>query len=56
MCRGLKELGAEVADSRLPDIGNCELNHVEGKEIHVPGEGEDEDAEASVRDTGSSGA
>ena len=56
MCRGLKELGAEVADSRLPDIGNCELNHVEGKEIHVPGEDEDEDTEPSVRDAGSSGA
>jgi serine O-acetyltransferase len=38
MCRGMKALGAEIGDHRLPDIGNCELNHVEGKEIHVPGE------------------
>jgi hypothetical protein len=44
MCAGLKALGAEVGDMKLPDIGNCELNHVEGKEIHVPGEyDEDED-------------
>jgi serine O-acetyltransferase len=40
MCRGLKELGGEIGDHKLPDIGNCELNHVEGKEIHVPGEDE----------------
>jgi serine O-acetyltransferase len=44
MCAGLKALGAEMGDVKLPDIGNCELNHVEGKEIHVPGENEDEDA------------
>ena len=42
MCRGLKELGAEVGERELPDIGSCELNHVEGKEIHVPGEEDEE--------------
>lgn len=26
MCRGLKSLGAEVADLQLPDLGSCELN------------------------------
>jgi len=42
MCRGMKQLGAEVADRELPDIDSCELNHVEGKEIHVPGEQDEE--------------
>jgi serine O-acetyltransferase len=46
MCAGLKALGAEVGDLKLPDIGNCELNHVEGKEIHVPGEDEDDAEDA----------
>ena len=26
MCRGLKSLGAEVADRQLPDLGPCELD------------------------------
>jgi serine O-acetyltransferase len=26
MCRGLKSLGAEVADMQLPDLGACELD------------------------------
>lgn len=33
MCRGLKDLGAEVGDLNLPDLGPCELKHVDGKEI-----------------------
>lgn len=40
MCKGLRSLGAELGDVELPDLGACELNHVEGKEIHVPGEAE----------------
>ena len=51
MCAGLKALGAEVGDMKLPDIGNCELNHVEGKEIHVPGE--DDEDEDTGKDAGS---
>jgi serine O-acetyltransferase len=38
MCRELRSLGAELDDLHMPDLGPCELNHVEGKEIHVPGE------------------
>lgn len=38
MCNGMRKLGAELGDTELPDLGPCELNHVEGKEIHVPGE------------------
>jgi serine O-acetyltransferase len=38
MCRGLRSLGVEMDDLHMPDLGSCELNHVEGKEIHVPGE------------------
>ena len=46
MCRGLKSLGAEVADLQLPDLGPCELDspatdehmeHIEtGEEIEKP--------------------
>jgi len=25
MCRGLKDLGAEIADLNLPDLGACEI-------------------------------
>jgi serine O-acetyltransferase len=38
MCRELRSLGAELDELHMPDLGPCELNHVEGKEIHVPGE------------------
>ncbi|MEN8106569.1 MAG: serine O-acetyltransferase [Pseudomonadota bacterium] len=51
MCKGLKDLGAEVGDMQLPDLGSCELNHVEGKEIHVAGEQEE-----AVKEDGSSGS
>jgi len=33
MCRRLKDLGAEVGDLNLPDLGTCTLKHVENKEI-----------------------
>jgi serine O-acetyltransferase len=33
MCRGLKELGAEVGELNLPDLDSCTLKHVENKEI-----------------------
>ena len=33
MCRGLKDLGAEVGDVNLPDLETCTLKHVENKEI-----------------------
>jgi serine O-acetyltransferase len=38
MCRVLRTLGAEIEELHMPDLGPCELNHVEGEEIHVPGE------------------
>ena len=38
MCRGLKDLGAEISEQQLPDLEACELNHVDGKEIHDTGD------------------
>jgi serine O-acetyltransferase len=33
MCKGLKDLGAEVSDLDLPDIDSCSIKHVESREI-----------------------
>lgn len=33
MCRGLKDLGAEVGDLNLPDLGPCSLKHIDDREI-----------------------
>jgi serine O-acetyltransferase len=33
VCRCLKDLGAEVADLDLPDLGPCALKHVDNREI-----------------------
>jgi serine O-acetyltransferase len=33
MCKGLKQLGAEVGELNLPDLGSCALKHVENEEI-----------------------
>jgi serine O-acetyltransferase len=33
ICRGLKELGAEVGEIQLPGLDSCQLKHVENKEI-----------------------
>lgn len=33
MCKGLKQLGAEVGDLQLPDLDSCALRHVENEEI-----------------------
>ena len=33
MCKGLKDLGAEVADIDLPDLDSCALKHVDDREI-----------------------
>ena len=33
MCKGLKQLGAEVGDMQLPDLDSCALRHVENEEI-----------------------
>jgi serine O-acetyltransferase len=38
MCRGLKDLGAEISERQLPDLEPCELNHVDDKEIHDSGD------------------
>jgi serine O-acetyltransferase len=35
MCKGLKQLGAEVGDQQLPDLGACALKHVENEEIET---------------------
>ena len=45
MCRGMKSLGAEVGDIDLPDLGPCELHHVENKEIKDSGVVEHPDTE-----------
>jgi len=41
MCRELRSLGVEMDELHMPDLSPCELNHVEDKEIHVPGESDD---------------
>ncbi len=33
MCKGLKDLGAEVGDLNLPDLDDCALKHVDDREI-----------------------
>jgi len=33
MCKGLKDMGAEVGDLNLPDLGPCALKHVDDREI-----------------------
>ena len=33
MCSGLKDLGAEIGDLNLPDLGPCALKHVDDQEI-----------------------
>ena len=39
MCKGLKDLGAEVGDLNLPDLDDCALKHVDDREIETgPGE------------------
>ncbi len=33
MCRGLKDLGAEIGDLNLPDLGPCSLKYIDDREI-----------------------
>ncbi len=33
MCRGLKDLGAEIGELRLPDLGSCVLKQTDSEEI-----------------------
>lgn len=40
LCKSLKGLGAEISDTQLPDLGPCELNHIDGKEIKDSGPSE----------------
>jgi serine O-acetyltransferase len=42
MCRGLKDLGAEIGDLNLPDLEACTLKHVDDKEIDPAVETSDE--------------
>jgi len=41
MCKGLKDLGAEVSDLDLPDIDSCSIKHVESREIDAAVEAPD---------------
>lgn len=41
VCRGLKDLGAEVGDLDLPTLDSCSLKHVENKEIDAAVETQD---------------
>ena len=41
MCKGLKDLGAEVSDLDLPNIDSCSIKHVENKEIDAAVESPD---------------
>jgi serine O-acetyltransferase len=43
MGRELRGLGAELEELQMPDLESCELNHVEGKEIHGSGESDESD-------------
>lgn len=35
MCKGLKDLGAEVGDMTLPDLDSCSLNHVDVDDTEI---------------------
>jgi len=50
MCKGLKGLGAEISDMQLPDLGPCELNHIDSKEIKDTSSGEDVPENTGNRD------
>jgi serine O-acetyltransferase len=41
MCKGLKDLGAEVGDLDLPNIDSCTIKHVESREIDAAVESQD---------------
>jgi serine O-acetyltransferase len=45
MCRGLKSLGAEVADLQMPEISSCELDSAFSTECIETGEESAEEAE-----------
>ena len=51
MCKGLKGLGAEVSDLQLPDLGPCELNHIDSKEIKDTETREDVSNDAENKDS-----
>ena len=39
MCKGLKDLGAEVGDLNLPDLDDCALKHEDDRETETtPGD------------------
>jgi serine O-acetyltransferase len=46
MCKGLKDLGAEVGDIDLPNIDSCSIKHVEGKEIDAAAKSQDSQTES----------
>jgi serine O-acetyltransferase len=41
MCKGLKDLGAEMGDLDLPELDSCELKHVESKGLQTADEEDD---------------
>ena len=48
MCKGLKDLGAEVSDHDLPNIDSCSIKHVENREIDAAVEAQDSQAESDT--------
>ncbi|MEN8205694.1 MAG: serine O-acetyltransferase [Pseudomonadota bacterium] len=48
MCKGLKDLGAEIGDLELPNIDSCSIKHVENKEIDAAVEPQDSQAESDT--------
>jgi serine O-acetyltransferase len=50
MCNGLKGLGAEISDLQLPDLGPCELSHIDDKELKDTGPVEELHVESENRD------
>lgn len=55
MCRGLKSLGAEVADMQMPDLGACELDSQSACTTPPIETGEDEPEPGEDDKTGSGG-
>jgi serine O-acetyltransferase len=48
ICAGMKSLGVQLEDTRLPDLGPCELDHVDDKEIRDTGVVEEESEDAAA--------
>jgi hypothetical protein len=49
ICMRMKVLGIELDDLKLPDLGPCELNHVDDKEIKDTGAADAERDDVPIR-------